>query len=68
MVISDYMEARSPITGEMFTSKSGIRRHYRANDAVEVGNETIKPRDNDEADISLPQIEREVAQAFDTLS
>jgi hypothetical protein len=67
-VISDYLEARSPITGEMFTSKSGLRGHYRANDVRELGNDTIKPRDNDEADISLPQIEREVAQAFDSVS
>ena len=28
MVISDYLEARSPVTGEMFTSKSGIRQHF----------------------------------------
>lgn len=68
MVISDYLEARSPITNEMFTSKSGLRQHYRANDVRELGNDTIKPRDNDEADISLPQIEREVAQAFDSVS
>ena len=67
-VISDYLEAHSPISGEMFTSKADLRRHYRANGVLEVGNETIKPRDNDEADIALPQIERDVAQAFDTLS
>lgn len=68
MVISDYLEAHSPISGEMFTSKSRLRAHYRANDVVELGNETVKPRDNDEADISLPAIERDVAQAIDTLS
>ncbi len=68
MVISDYLEAHSPISGEMFTSKSDLRRHYRANGVVEVGNETIKPRDNDEADIALPQIERDVATAIETLS
>lgn len=67
-VISDYLEASSPISGEMFTSKSGLRSHYRANGVRELGNDTIKPRDNDEADISLPQIEREVAQVFNSVS
>lgn len=61
-VISDSLEAHSPISGEMFTSKSDLRRHYRANGVVEVGNETIKPRDNDDRPIA--EIESEVAQAF----
>jgi hypothetical protein len=65
MVISDYLEASSPISGEMFTSKSDLRRHYRANGVIEVGNDTIKPRDNDAADIAAMPIERDVAQAFD---
>jgi hypothetical protein len=40
------------------------QRHYKVNGVIEIGNETIKPRDNDEADIKTASIEREVAQAF----
>jgi hypothetical protein len=68
MVISDYVDCDSPVSGERFTSKAELRRHYRANGVVEVGNETIKPRDNDEDDIKLAPIEREVAQAIESLS
>lgn len=64
MVISDYLEAHSPISGEMFTSKSELRAHYKANGVRELGNDTIKPRDNDEEDIQIAPIERDVAQAF----
>lgn len=64
MVISDYMEARSPVTGEMFTSKSGLRQHYRVNGVRELGNDTIKTIDNDEADIKISQVESDVAQAM----
>ena len=68
MVISDYLDVASPVSGERFTSKSELRRHYRANDVRELGNDTIKHRDNDEADIALAPIEREVAQAIESLS
>lgn len=66
MVISDYVDVDSPVSGERFTSKSDLRRHYRANGVVEVGNETIKPRDND-TDVA-PGIERDIAQAYDKAS
>src|SRR5258708_26476447 len=66
-VISDSLEGvQSMVSGERFDSKSDLRRHYLANGVIEVGNETIKPRDND--DISTAPIERDVAQAIDTLS
>lgn len=69
MVISDSLDGlQSMVSGERFDSKSDLRRHYKANGVVEVGNETIRPKDNDDADISLPAIEREVAQAFNSLS
>ncbi len=68
-VISDSLDSvRSPLTNEPFDSKTQLRRHYKANGVVELGNDTIKPRDNDEADISLPAIEQEVAQAFNSVS
>lgn len=68
MVISDDVDVASPVSGERFTSKSELRRHYRANGVRELGNDTIKPRDNDEADIALAPIERDVAQAFNSVS
>jgi hypothetical protein len=68
MVISDDVDVASPISGERFTSKSELRRHYVANGVRELGNDTIKPRDNDEADIALAPIEREVAEAFNSVS
>ena len=69
MVISDHLDGiQSMVSGERFDSKSDLRRHYKANGVVELGNETIKPRDNDEADIQVAPIEREVAQAFEILS
>lgn len=69
MVISDTLEGvQSMVSGERFDSKADLRRHYKANGVVELGNETIQPRDNDEADIALAPIEREVAQAFDSVS
>jgi hypothetical protein len=68
MVISDDVDVASPISGERFTSKSELRRHYRMNGMRELGNDTIKPRDNDEADIALAPIERDVARAIETLS
>lgn len=69
MVISDTLDAvQSMVSGERFDSKSDLRRHYKANGVVEIGNETIAPKDNDEADIALAPIEREVAQAIEALS
>lgn len=68
MVISDDVDVASPVSGERFTSKSELRRHYIANGVREVGNDIIKPRDNDEADIALAPIEQEVAQAFNSVS
>ena len=68
MVISDYVDVASPVSGEHFTSKSQLRQHYRANGVRELGNDKITPRDNDEADIALAPIEAEVAQAFNSVS
>jgi hypothetical protein len=62
MVISDDIDLASPVSGERFTSKSDLRRHYRANGVVEVGNDRIKPRDNDNRPIK--DIEADVAKAF----
>lgn len=65
-VISDYVDVASPVSGEHFTSKSDLRRHYRANGVVEVGNEKLTPKDNDDRPIA--PIEADVAKAFETLS
>jgi len=66
MVISDDVDVASPISGERFTSKSELRRHYRMNGMRELGNDKITPRDND--DIPIAPIERDVARAIETLS
>ncbi|WP_157158120.1 hypothetical protein [Bradyrhizobium genomosp. III] len=67
MVISDSLDGiQSMVSGERFDSKAELRRHYRANGMIEVGNDTIKPRDND--DIPTAPIEAEVARAFDKVS
>lgn len=65
MVISDYLEAHSPISGEMFTSKSGLRQHYKTNGVIEVGNDKMTQRDND--DRPSHEIEADVAKAFTAL-
>lgn len=68
-VISDSLDGlQSMVSGERFDSKSDLRRHYKANGVIEVGNETIKPRDNDDADIPIAAIEREVAQVIESLT
>lgn len=41
MVIRDIGEYRSPIDGQMITSRNQHRDHIRAHDVVEVGNEKI---------------------------
>lgn len=66
MVISDEVDVASPVSGERFTSKSDLRRHYRANGVIEVGNEMPTPRDND--DRPLAPIEADVAKAFEIVS
>jgi hypothetical protein len=42
-VISDQIELKSMADGQMYTSKSGLRRSYRQLGYVEVGNEELKP-------------------------
>lgn len=67
MVISDTVDSiQSMVSGERFDSKSELRRHYRQNGVVEVGNEKLTPRDHD--DVPIAPIEAEVAKAFDQLS
>lgn len=65
-VISDALDGiQSMVSGERFDSKSDLRRHYKANGMVEVGNDKITPKDRD--DVPIEPIEREVAKAFDRL-
>jgi hypothetical protein len=66
MVISDYVDVDSPVSGERFTSKSQLRQHYKANGVVEVGNEKLTPKDNDDRPIA--PIEADVAKAFEIVS
>jgi hypothetical protein len=61
MVISDDVDVDSPVSGERFTSKSDLRRHYRANGVVEVGNEIMQQRDSDDG----PDVTADVAKAFE---
>lgn len=41
-VISDYVDIKSMVDGQQYTSKSALRRSYRAKGYVEVGNEEQK--------------------------
>ena len=61
MVISDDVDVDSPVSGERFTSKSELRRHYRANEVIEVGNEVMRQRDRDDG----PDVTADVAKAFE---
>lgn len=68
-VISDSLDGlQSMVSGERFDSKSDLRRHYKVNGVVEVGNDTIAAKDNDETDIQIAPIERDVAKAIEALS
>src|SRR5690242_3225075 len=42
MVISDYVEVKSMVDGQTYTSKRELRKSYRANGYIEVGNEEQK--------------------------
>lgn len=42
MVISDSLDGiKSMVSGERFDSKANLRRHYRANNVIEVGNDPV---------------------------
>lgn len=43
-IISDQIELRSMVDNQIYTSKSALRRSYRENGYVEVGNEEQKPK------------------------
>jgi hypothetical protein len=43
MLISDYTEVKSMVDGNIYTSKSSLRRSYREKGYIEVGNEELKP-------------------------
>lgn len=42
-IIKDIGEYRSPIDGQMITSRSAHRDHLKAHDVIELGNEVVKP-------------------------
>lgn len=43
MIMSDGIEVKSMVDGEIYTSKAALRQSYRAKGYVEVGNEQLKP-------------------------
>lgn len=43
MVIGDAIEVKSMVDGQMYTSKSALRKSYREKGYIEVGNEELKP-------------------------
>ena len=63
MVIRDIGEYRSPIDGQMITSRNQHRDHMRAHDVVEVGNEKIggitAAREN-----AAPAVDRDLGMAI----
>jgi len=42
-LITDHIEVQSQVDGKMYDSKSALRRSYKANGYIEVGNEPLKP-------------------------
>src|SRR5688500_7836220 len=53
-IISDQIEVQSQVDGKIYTSKSGLRRHYRESNVIEVGNEWL----NNEPKKPTPKIDR----------
>ena len=61
---SDACEVVSQISGETFSSKAGLRQHYRREGAIEVGNERMAPRAPDRpASITCDNIRRTLWEA-----
>lgn len=50
MVISDQIEVKSMVDGQMYTSKRALRASYRAKGYIEIGNEQQKPAPKKKAD------------------
>lgn len=42
MIITDYIEIKSMVDGKIYTSKRALRRSYRENGYIEIGNEEQK--------------------------
>lgn len=65
MLIRDIGEYRSPLDGQMITSRSQHRDHMRTHDVVEVGNESIGSMKaaSDRAS-SGPAVDRELGMAI----
>ena len=67
MIISDSMnDVVNPLDGKPYSSKAAYYRTVRANDCEILGNETIKPRDNDTD--AAHGIENDIARAIDSVS
>lgn len=43
MIQTDHIEIKSMVDGRIYTSKAALRRSYRENGYIEVGNEEQKP-------------------------
>lgn len=43
MILSDNIEVKSMVDGNIYTSKAALRASYRARGYAEVGNEELKP-------------------------
>lgn len=66
-IVRDTMgDMQSMVTGRWHDSKSGLRAEYRREGVLEVGNETVAPREID-AGPPLADIEKSVAAAYQQL-
>lgn len=66
MVISDHMDTvKSMVDGQMYDSKSALRRTYREGGYIEVGNEELKPfrRPEPDAKAIRDSVSRAMTQA-----
>lgn len=62
-VISDGIEMRHPVTGEVYTSKAKFREETRARGLTEVGNEAFPEKKVDDP----VNVEKDVKDAYDFL-
>lgn len=63
MIIRDIGEYRSPLDGQMITSRNQHRDHMRAHDVVEVGNEPIGGM-TAATNSAPPTVDRDLGQAI----
>ena len=63
IIINDNTEVKSMVDGKTYTSKRALRRSYRDNGVIEVGNEKPKPKKRVKPKGVRDSIKKAIAQA-----